>query len=167
MKSITIKEVKLHHTQVSLTAPFTTSFGTMQHKDVCLVEVIDESGLSGWGETVTSNEPYYNEETTSTTVYMLKEFLIPRLIHKEIDHPEKVHGMLEFVRRNNLAKAAIETTETRSRHVRRAASRGHPRPSRPVTRPRPRLLPEPGGSPSSMSHRAARVRTAESWRCTS
>ena len=109
MKSITIKEVKLHHTQVSLTAPFTTSFGTMQHKDVCLVEVIDESGLSGWGETVTSNEPYYNEDTTSTTVYMLKEFLIPRLIHKEIDHPEKVHGMLEFVRRNNLAKAAIET----------------------------------------------------------
>lgn len=109
MKSVTIKEVKLHHTNVSLIAPFTTSFGTMQNKDVCLVEVIDESGLSGWGETATSNEPYYNEETTATTVYMLKEFLIPRLIHREIGHPGEVHGMLEFVRRNNLAKAAIET----------------------------------------------------------
>ena len=109
MKSITIKEVVLHHINVSLIAPFTTSFGTMQHKDVCLVEVIDESGMSGWGETVTSNEPYYNEETTATTVYMLKEFLIPRLIHKEIKHAEDVHDMLQFVRRNNIAKAAIET----------------------------------------------------------
>ncbi|GKV57182.1 o-succinylbenzoate synthase [Sporosarcina sp. NCCP-2222] len=109
MKSVTIKEVILHHINVSLIAPFTTSFGTMQHKDVCLVEVIDESGLSGWGETVTSDEPYYNEETTFTTVYMLKEFLIPRVIHKEIKHAEDVHDMLQFVRRNNIAKAAIET----------------------------------------------------------
>ncbi|MCM3745170.1 o-succinylbenzoate synthase [Sporosarcina luteola] len=109
MKPITIKEVVLHHINVSLTAPFTTSFGTMQRKDVCLVEVIDESGMSGWGETVTSNEPYYNEETTATTVYMLKEFLIPRLIHKEIKHAEDVHDMLQFVRRNNIAKSAIET----------------------------------------------------------
>ncbi|QTD42931.1 o-succinylbenzoate synthase [Sporosarcina sp. Te-1] len=109
MKSVTIKEVILHHINVSLIAPFTTSFGTMQHKDVCLVEVIDESGLSGWGETVTSDEPYYNEETTFTAVYMLKEFLIPRVIHKEIKHAEDVHDMLQFVRRNNIAKAAIET----------------------------------------------------------
>lgn len=109
MKSVTIKEVILHHINVSLIAPFTTSFGTMEHKDVCLVEVIDESGLSGWGETVTSDEPYYNEETTFTTVYMLKDFLIPRVIHKEIKHAEDVHDMLQFVRRNNIAKAAIET----------------------------------------------------------
>lgn len=109
MKSLTIKEVVLHHINVSMVAPFTTSFGTMQTKDVCLVEVIDESGVSGWGETVTSNEPYYNEETTFTTVYILKDFLIPRIIHKQIDHPSEVHGMLTFVRRNNIAKAALET----------------------------------------------------------
>ncbi|KIL76618.1 o-succinylbenzoate synthase [Bacillus badius] len=109
MKSLTIKEVVLHHVNVELIAPFTTSFGTMENKDVCLVEVIDESGISGWGETVTSNEPYYNEETTFTTVYMLKEFLIPRLIHQQINHPAEVHDMLQFVRRNNIAKAALET----------------------------------------------------------
>lgn len=109
MQSIHIKEVILHHTKVSLIAPFTTSFGTMEQKDVCLVEVVDETGISGWGETVTSNEPYYNEETTATTVYMLKEFLIPRLLKKEISHPNAVHDMLSFVRRNNIAKAAIET----------------------------------------------------------
>ncbi|SIT72440.1 o-succinylbenzoate synthase [Edaphobacillus lindanitolerans] len=109
MKTINLKEVRLHHINVSLIAPFTTSFGTMENKDVCLVEVVDESGVSGWGETVTSNEPYYNEETTETAVYMLKDFFIPRLLHREIGHPSEVHGMLEFVRRNNIAKAAIET----------------------------------------------------------
>lgn len=109
MQPVHIKEVILHHTTVSLIAPFTTSFGTMTDKDVCLVEVIDESGVSGWGETVTSNEPYYNEETTATAVYMLKEFFIPRLLKQEFSHPNVVHDMLSFVRRNNIAKASIET----------------------------------------------------------
>ncbi|MBS4192688.1 o-succinylbenzoate synthase [Bacillus sp. FJAT-49705] len=109
MKTIYIKEVVLHNIRVSLKAPFTTSFGTMQTKDVCIVEVIDESGISGWGETVSSNEPYYNEETTYTAVYMLKDFLIPRIIQREISHPKEIHEMLSFVRRNQIAKAALET----------------------------------------------------------
>jgi O-succinylbenzoate synthase len=109
VKSVHIKEVVLHTAKMKLIAPFTTSFGTMQEKHVCLVEVIDESGISGWGETVTSDEPYYNEETTFTATYILKDFLIPRLIHKTIQHPLDVHGMLTFVKRNQIAKSAIET----------------------------------------------------------
>jgi o-succinylbenzoate synthase len=109
MKPVFIKEVILHRINVSLKSPFTTSFGTMQTKEVCLVEVVDESGLSGWGETVTSDEPYYNEETTQTALYILKDFLIPKLIKKEIIHPKEVHHMLSFVRRHQIAKASIET----------------------------------------------------------
>lgn len=109
MKPVFIKEVILHTINVSLKSPFTTSFGTLQTKEVCLVEVIDESGVCGWGETVTSDEPYYNEETTETARYILKDFLIPKLIKKEISHPKEVHHMLSFVRRNHIAKSAIET----------------------------------------------------------
>ncbi|MCR8848113.1 o-succinylbenzoate synthase [Rossellomorea sp. SC111] len=109
MKPVFIKEVILHTINVSLKSPFTTSFGTLQTKEVCLVEVIDDSGISGWGETVTSDEPYYNEETTETARYILKDFLIPKLIKKEISHPKEVHPMLSFVRRNHIAKSAIET----------------------------------------------------------
>jgi o-succinylbenzoate synthase len=109
MKPVFIKEVILHTINVSLKSPFTTSFGTLQTKEVCLVEVIDESGVTGWGETVTSDEPYYNEETTETARYILKDFLIPKLIKKEISHPKEVHHMLSFVRRNHIAKSAIET----------------------------------------------------------
>ncbi|MFD1706869.1 o-succinylbenzoate synthase [Siminovitchia sediminis] len=104
-----IKEVVLHTVKMKLVAPFTTSFGTFNEKHICLVEAIDESGISGWGETTASDEPYYNEETTYTTVYMLKNFFIPRVIHQTIKHPMDVHDMLTFVRRNQIAKSAIET----------------------------------------------------------
>lgn len=109
MKPIHIKEVVLHTVKMKLVAPFTTSFGTFNEKHICLVEAIDESGISGWGETTASDEPYYNEETTYTTVYMLKNFFIPRVIHQTIKHPMDVHDMLTFVRRNQIAKSAIET----------------------------------------------------------
>ncbi|WP_339161248.1 o-succinylbenzoate synthase [Siminovitchia sp. FSL H7-0308] len=109
MKPVILTEVVLHTIKMKLIAPFTTSFGTALEKHVCLVEAVDESGVSGWGETVTSDEPYYNEETTYTATYMLKDFLIPKVMHKTIQHPLEVHDMLTFVRRNQIAKSAIET----------------------------------------------------------
>ena len=109
MQPIRIEKVNLHIIDVALKAPFTTSFGTMRSKEVCIVEVVDESGLSGWGETVTFNEPDYNEETTYTAVYILKKFLIRTILKKDIAHPNEVFDMFRFVKRNNMAKSAIET----------------------------------------------------------
>lgn len=109
MESIRIDKVNLHLIDVSLKAPFTTSFGTMQSKKVGIVEVVDQSGLTGWGETVTSDEPDYNEETTVTAVHMLEKFLIPAILKKEIAHPDEVFDLFHFVRRNHMAKAALET----------------------------------------------------------
>ena len=109
MEPIRIDKVNLHIIDVTLKAPFTTSFGTMKSREVCIVEVIDQSGLSGWGESVTANEPDYNEETTYTAVHMLQKFLIPAILKKEISHPNEVFDMFHFVRRNQMAKAAIET----------------------------------------------------------
>src|SRR4051795_5271220 len=109
MMPVRIEKVNLHIIDVALKAPFTTSFGTMRSKEVCIVEVVDESGLSGWGETVTFNEPDYNEETTFTAVYILKKFLIRTILKKDIAHPNEVFDMFRFVKRNNMAKSAIET----------------------------------------------------------
>lgn len=109
MGKVIVNKVILHIINMKLITPFTTSFGTMNEKQICLVEVVDEDGLSGWGETVASNEPFYNEETTETTVYMLEKFLVPAVIGKEYSHPDEIHNNLSFVRRNNIAKAALET----------------------------------------------------------
>lgn len=109
MESVHISQVILHIIDASLKTPFTTSFGTMESKEVCIVEVIDQSGISGWGETVTSNDPDYNEETTFTAVHALKKFLIPAVLNRDITHPNEVFNQFKFIKRNHMAKAAIET----------------------------------------------------------
>jgi O-succinylbenzoate synthase len=96
--------------RIPLKAPFTTSLGTEWDKEFILVEVKNQDGLSGWGEAVAMKDPLYNEETVGTVWLMLKEFLIP-LIRQTIDasrHPRDVAGLFRHIRRNYMAKAALE-----------------------------------------------------------
>ncbi|MFE0506243.1 o-succinylbenzoate synthase [Peribacillus butanolivorans] len=103
-----IKEVRLRHLNMDLTAPFTTSFGTFVDKEFILVEVKNEEGLSGWGESVAFGAPWYNEETIKTNWIILEDFLIPLVLDKELEHPSEVSEMFSHIRKNNMAKSAIE-----------------------------------------------------------
>lgn len=88
--------------------PFTTSVGTEWDKYFILVEVRDQEGRSGWGESVASKEPYYSEETVSTNWSIMKEFLIPLVWEKRISHPEEIGPAFRHIRRNNMAKSAMD-----------------------------------------------------------
>lgn len=103
-----IKQVILRHLQMDLIAPFTTSFGTFVDKEFILVEVKNEEGLSGWAESVAFGAPWYNEETIKTNWSMLEDFLIPIVLEKEINHPSEVNDLFSHIRKNNMAKSAIE-----------------------------------------------------------
>ncbi|KAB7705552.1 o-succinylbenzoate synthase [Bacillus aerolatus] len=103
-----IKEIVLRHLQMELKFPFTTSFGTFRTKEFILVEAKDENGLSGWGESVAFVSPFYNEETLKTNWHIMEDFLIPMLKEKEIAHPDEISSIFEPIRKNNMAKAAIE-----------------------------------------------------------
>lgn len=52
--------------------------------------------------------PWYNEETIKTNWTMLEDFLIPLVLNKEIEHPRDVSDMFSHIRKNNMAKSAIE-----------------------------------------------------------
>ena len=103
-----IKEVVLRHLKMNMKFDFTTSFGTIRDKEFILVEVKDENGMSGWGESVAFTAPWYNEETLRTNWHVLEDFLIPVILHKDIEHPDMVNEMFLSIRKNNMAKAAIE-----------------------------------------------------------
>ncbi|KOY80407.1 o-succinylbenzoate synthase [Lysinibacillus macroides] len=103
-----LTEITLRHLKMPMKAPFTTSFGTVAEKELLLIEAMDESGITGWGETVAFVAPWYTEETVKTTWHMLKDFLIPLLLHKEIKHPDEVSALFASIRRNCMAKASIE-----------------------------------------------------------
>lgn len=105
---MSLKKVTLHKLNMRLKFPFRTSFGTLQDKEFFIIEAIDTSGNSGFGESVAFPSPWYTEETTATNEHVMKEFLIPMLQNTPINHPDDVTDIFMPIKRNNMAKAAIE-----------------------------------------------------------
>lgn len=104
-----IRRVILRHIEMPLLRPFTTSFGTQRRKQCILVEVQNEDGASGWGESVAFPEPYYNEETLQTNWHMLTALLIPILENVGgIGHPDELRTHFASIRGNYMARSAIE-----------------------------------------------------------
>ncbi|WP_458413576.1 o-succinylbenzoate synthase [Schinkia sp. CFF1] len=103
-----IKEVIMRHLKMKMKFDFTTSFGTIRDKEFILVEAKDENGVSGWGESVAFNAPWYNEETVKTNWHILEDFLIPNILHKDVQHPDEISTLFGGIRKNNMAKAALE-----------------------------------------------------------
>ncbi|MEK5146205.1 o-succinylbenzoate synthase [Psychrobacillus sp. FSL K6-4615] len=103
-----IKKITMRHMKMTMKNPFVTSFGSMQEKEFFLLEVFDEKGNSGWGESAAFQAPWYTEETVQTTLHMIRDFLIPLVLNKEISHPDEVSEIFATIRKNNMAKAAVE-----------------------------------------------------------
>ena len=103
-----LDRVVLRHLQMEQKSPFTTSFGTFKMKEFILVEAIDEDGVSGWGESTAFDAPWYSEETLKTNWHMLEDFLLPLAFEAPIQHPDDLNDRFSFIRKNNMAKAAIE-----------------------------------------------------------
>ncbi|PAE38068.1 o-succinylbenzoate synthase [Bacillus sp. 7884-1] len=105
---MSIREVTLHRLVMRLIDPFTTSFGTFQDKEFFVIEMEDETGASGFGESVAFSSPWYSEETVETNKHIMQQFLIPLLLESPIEHPDEVSKRFESIRGNNMAKSALE-----------------------------------------------------------
>lgn len=93
---------------MKLKHPFQTSFSTQTGREVLILEAHDQDGTIGYAESVAGRDPFYSEETVSTTEVMLKELLVPMLFNTTIEHPDEVSQLFAPVRRNNMAISAIE-----------------------------------------------------------
>lgn len=103
-----IEKVTLRLMEMEMKAPFTTSFGTFKNRAFILVEATADDGTTGWGETVAFYAPLYSEETVKTNWHMLEDYLIPLILNKDINHPDEVSEIFSPIRKNNMAKAALE-----------------------------------------------------------
>ncbi|TFJ92733.1 o-succinylbenzoate synthase [Lentibacillus salicampi] len=106
--TIPIKTIKLRRLKMTLNNPFTTSFGTIKEKEFFITEAIDDSGNRGFGESVAFLTPWYTEETVETNHHIMKDVLIKLLKENAIDHPDDVSNIFRPVKRNHMAKAALE-----------------------------------------------------------
>ncbi|WP_397538877.1 o-succinylbenzoate synthase [Rummeliibacillus pycnus] len=103
-----IQEITIRQMKMKMKAPFSTSFGTFYNKEFLLLEITDECGNKGWGESVAFDAPWYNEETYKTNWIMLEDFLIPLVKGKDIEHPDEINELFASIRKNNMAKSALE-----------------------------------------------------------
>src|SRR5690625_4623126 len=104
---IPIKQIKLRKMKMTLKQPFSTSFGTVEEKVFFVTEIMDGT-YTGYGESVAFTTPWYTEETTETVFHVMDRFLIPLLKKYPIQHPNDVTEIFQSIRRNNMAKSAIE-----------------------------------------------------------
>ncbi|MFC7392291.1 o-succinylbenzoate synthase [Scopulibacillus cellulosilyticus] len=103
-----IEKVTMRQMKMILKSPFQTSFGTQLEREFILTEV-QADGLTGYGECVVSKDPLYNEETVGTAWHILEQFLIPMVLEQaEFSHPDEAGQLFSPIRRNNMAKSAIE-----------------------------------------------------------
>jgi O-succinylbenzoate synthase len=102
-----LDRVRLRFLTMRLTAPFVTSFGSQSERRFLLVEA-EMDGVVGLGEVTTFAAPLYNEEFTDGAFLVLRDYLVPALLGREIAHPSEVTERLGFVRRHHMAKAGLE-----------------------------------------------------------
>jgi len=104
-----LSEIELRIIHLPLVRPFRTSFGTQTSREVLMVKVVDENGITGWAECVAMSEPLYSPEYVAGAIDLMKRFLIPALRNKADISAEDVPVMLNPYLGGQMAKAALET----------------------------------------------------------
>ncbi len=97
----------VRHVEMPLKFRFRTSFGETSVKKFILLELRGE-GLSGWGECVAEEGPFYSPETLSTVLPILSGYLLPLVLGKAVPSPAAFDEAARRVRGNRMAKAAVE-----------------------------------------------------------
>jgi O-succinylbenzoate synthase len=103
-----IDRVVLRQISMPLVHFFETSFGRTTERHMVLVEAQGE-GASGWGEVTAGENPFYNEEWTDSAWLILRDYVAPRVVGREVAAPEKIAPLSAHIRGHNMARGGLET----------------------------------------------------------
>ena len=102
-----IDRIEMRHVKLVLIAPFVTSMGVEYDEEHIIVRV-DAEGVTGWGESVAEGTPFYSYETVQTAWHILRDFLIPSVLGKDIASIDDAIAHGARVRGHRMAKAGLE-----------------------------------------------------------
>lgn len=102
IQAITLREISM-----KLVTPFETSMDRMDVRRIILLEATMD-GVTGWGECVAAEAPYYSPEYVDTAWPVLRGFLWPMVKGQRFDSACEIWGQLKHVRGHNMAKACLE-----------------------------------------------------------
>src|ERR1700737_3134939 len=101
-----ISAVELRVLKMRLLKPFRTSFGVQQDRYPLLVR-LEIDGRSQWGECVAGEGPWYSYETVETAWQILKGYLVPAVIGRDLADVEGLETLFAPGRGHRMAKRAI------------------------------------------------------------
>lgn len=102
-----LEQIEIFHLRMPLRSPFETSFGRSLTRD-CLLIIVKDEGVEGYGECVADWEPGYSSETVGTEWHILQEFILPTVAGIELNHPRELRQKLSWIRGHRMAKAGLE-----------------------------------------------------------
>ena len=102
-----IEAVTLRKLKMRLKTPFETSFGITRERTVVLVELLAD-GVTGWAEVTTSEGPFFNSETPETAWLVIRAFLAPLILGKDLRCASEVTQTFAAIRGHEMARAGIE-----------------------------------------------------------
>ncbi len=101
---------RLFEVALPLREPFTISGGTMAVRRSLIVELTDDSGNRGYGESAPFELPFYSSETTASARACLEALLLPSVIGQDLASSSATRDRLDLLARGNrMAKAGVET----------------------------------------------------------
>lgn len=101
------ERIELRHLSLPMGQGFETSFGRTTRKELLLL-ALSADGVTGYGECVADENPYYLPETIGTVHHVLRDFLVPLALSRAFDHPRDLAAALAPVRGHEMAKATLE-----------------------------------------------------------
>ncbi|CAH0346782.1 o-succinylbenzoate synthase [Bacillus sp. CECT 9360] len=103
-----IVSVSLKIISAPLKSPFETHLETVRVRESIIIKAVDRDGTVGYGEAVPFSSPWYTEETIQTCYHMLKDFIVPKLLAMDLNHPSELADIWDGIRRNAMAKSGME-----------------------------------------------------------
>jgi len=102
-----IDSIELFRVRMPLIYPFRTAFDNTTHIESVLVKLVS-GNYSGWGETTPFDSPMYCPEWAGGVFAILRDFLVPRILGRDIESGDQLQAELEFVKGNQFAKAGLD-----------------------------------------------------------
>src|ERR1051326_7421671 len=105
-----VTRARLFAVAISLREPFAISGGTMTVRRSLIVELTDEAGNRGYGESAPFEFPFYSSETFASARACLVDLLLPAVLEAALVEPQDCREVLAGIARGNrMAKAGVET----------------------------------------------------------
>lgn len=103
-----LTRIGLRKIRMPLVRPFETSFGRTTERQILLVEVEDTEGAIGWGEVTCGERPFYNEEWVDAAWLVLRDFVAPSVLGRELQSAAEVGRLSLAIRGHRMARGGLE-----------------------------------------------------------